>query len=646
FDTTTDGTAVIRLQQRLPNKQCAESRVIMRYILPNGSLVSNDVDFKFDPINFCPVDKIEIHPLARKFSLLLYLNSTTPGVSTGNVLVQYAIMIISQDGKIVQNNFPPLSTPFMSNVPAKTKMVLNNNGDFLWTFRPNNNDSIIYIKFTSQKLNTVITDPTTPPIYTMSASGIFQTPSNLNLQLQNYTTFPTFYGHFAIAFTARYNASSTTSQLFTYCTFLISETNNFIAPLMIYNPTTLLTSLEIMQCGESSFEGTAFKCLLSATQSNSISRIQVSFLLTGLITESISIPIDNITSSSIKTILIDPLYFGGYLQRIYLNSSEIVGKVFDIKGSLKGNWDLTFANLNFSNIVINGGSNGNEGGVGLFRNNTAILVLRDGGNGSKWSVVTTDIIKIYNPDNPLINPNIASTSLSMSTTIMPLDAAPLSITFSKPITLSTGNISIFQFISSTNGSLLRQTFSGNSRFCTLDSSNTVVTITMLQSTFNQPNEAYFIKIDDGFARSKATDMALVGVVDGFWIVSTHPVTALIKLSNNFLNISTTNHSQFLSQLISQLAQITPISLSRLSISSNFKFTSTDSTQDGLIIPIIIGTEKNGEIRSARVISDLDTLIKNRDISPMGMMNLTSGIDEGFGAQWSCECLLKFSMELF
>ncbi|CAG8687949.1 33262_t:CDS:2, partial [Racocetra persica] len=525
FDTTTDGTAVIRLQQRLPNRQCAESRVIMRYILPNGILVSNDVDFIFDPINFCPVDKIEIHPLVGKFSLLLYLNSTTPGVSTGNVLVQYAAMIINQDGKVVQNNFPPLSAPFMSNLPAKTKTVLNNNGNFLWTFKLDNNNSINYVKFTSQKLNTAITDPTTPPTFTMSASGIFQTPGNLNLQLQNYTIFPTFYGHFAIAFIARYNASSTTSALFAYCTFLISETNNFIAPLIIYNNTTTLTSsLDIMQCGESSFEGTAFKCLLSATQSNSISRIQVSFLLTGLITESILIPIGNISSNSIKTILFDPLYFGGYLQRIYLNNSEIIGNIFDIKGNLKGNWDLTFANLNFNNIVINGGSNGNEGGVGVFRNNTVILVLGDGGNGSAWSVVTTDVIKIYNPDNPLINPNIESTSLPMNTTIIPLAAAPLSITFSKPIILSIGNISIFQFLSSTNissgGALLRQTFSGTSKFCTLDSSNTVVTVTILQSTFNQPNEVYFIKIDDGFARSTATDLALVGVVDGFWTIST------------------------------------------------------------------------------------------------------------------------------
>ncbi|CAG8722162.1 3515_t:CDS:1, partial [Dentiscutata heterogama] len=101
FDTTVDDTAIIRLQQRLPNSQCAESRVIMRYILPNGVLVSNDVDFKFDPINFCPVDRIEIHPLIGKFSLLSYLNSTNPG-STGNVLVQYAAMIINQDGKVIQ----------------------------------------------------------------------------------------------------------------------------------------------------------------------------------------------------------------------------------------------------------------------------------------------------------------------------------------------------------------------------------------------------------------------------------------------------------------------------------------------------------------------------------------------------------------
>ncbi|CAG8694424.1 12301_t:CDS:2, partial [Gigaspora margarita] len=473
----------------------------------------------------------------------------------------------------------------------------------------------------------------------MSTSGIFHIPNNLNFQLQNYTTFSTFYGHFAIVFTTGYSTSTSTApQLFVYCTFLIAETNNLINPLLIYNTTTSLSSLEIMKCGESSFEGTTFKCLLTTTQSNSnsISRVQVSFLLTGFVTEIISIPIGNTSSNSIKTIFFDPLYYGGYLQRIYLNSSEIIGNIFDIKGNLKGNWDLSFTNLNFSNMIINGGTNGIDGGVGVFRNNSVILVLGDGGNGITWSVVTTDLVKVYTPK---------STSLPINTTI-PLDTSTISITFNKPISLSNGNISIFQFISSinnsNNGVLLRQTFSGTSKFCSLDSSKTVITIPILQSTFNQPKAIYFIKIDDGFVRNEATDMALIGVVDGFWTVLTldysdnfsSTATALLKLSNNLFNTLATNSPQLLPQFLSQLSQITPVSLSRLSFPSSFKFTSINSTQNGLRIPIIIGTERGGEMRSARVISDLNVLIRNRDISPIGIMNLTAGIDKDFGVQWN------------
>ncbi|RIB25711.1 hypothetical protein C2G38_2241218 [Gigaspora rosea] len=659
FEITTDGTAVIRLQQRLPNSQCAESRIIMRYILPNGVLVSNDIDFKFDPINFCPVDKIEIHPLIGKFILVLYLNSTNPGSTGNNILVQYAAMIINQNGKVIQNNLPLLSPPFMSNTSVKTKTVSNSNGDFLWTFKLDNNDSITYAKFTLQKLNTAINDPTAPPIFTMSTSGIFHIPNNLNLQLQNYTTFSTFYGHFAIVFTAGYSTStSTTSQLFVYCTFLIAETNNLINPLLIYNPTTSLSSLEIMKCGESSFEGTAFKCFLSTIQSisNSISRVQVSFLLTGFVTEITSIPIGNTSSNSIRTIFFDPLYFGGYLQRIYLNSNEIIGNIFDIKGNLKGNWDLSFTNLNFSNMIIKGGTNGIDGGVGVFRNNSVILVLGDGGNGVTWSVVTTDLVKIYTPNQSLINPNIASTSLPINTTV-PLDTSTMSITFNKPISLSNGNISIFQFLSSinssNNGVLLRQTFSGTSKFCSLDSSKTVITIPILQSTFNQPKAVYFIKIDDGFVRNEATDMALIGVVDGFWTVLTldyddsysDTATALLKLSNDLFNTLATNSSQLLPQFLSQLSQITPVSLSRLSFPSNLKFTSINSTQNDLRIPIIIGTERSGEMRSARVISDLDVLIRNHDISPIGIMNLTAGIDKDFGVQWNSNVFQEYKFLL-
>ncbi|PKK56509.1 hypothetical protein RhiirC2_799853, partial [Rhizophagus irregularis] len=65
--------------------------------------------------------------------------------------------------------------------------------------------------------------------------------------------------------------------------------------------------------------------------------------------------------------------------------------------------------------------------------------------------------------------------------------------FTIPVKLSTVNVSIFQ----QNGDkykpdLLRQTFLGDSKLCTIGSDNYTVHIPIFESTFNQQNSTYYV----------------------------------------------------------------------------------------------------------------------------------------------------------
>ncbi|PKC59026.1 hypothetical protein RhiirA1_540726 [Rhizophagus irregularis] len=77
------------------------------------------------------------------------------------------------------------------------------------------------------------------------------------------------------------------------------------------------------------------------------------------------------------------------------------------------------------------------------------------------------------------------------------------------VRLSTANISIFQLNDNPyKPSLLRQTFSEESKLCTVESNNYTRHIPIFSSTFNQPNSSYHVVIEP-----------LLGINEKTWMLS-------------------------------------------------------------------------------------------------------------------------------
>ncbi|GBC21432.1 hypothetical protein RhiirA5_500234 [Rhizophagus irregularis] len=60
-----------------------------------------------------------------------------------------------------------------------------------------------------------------------------------------------------------------------------------------------------------------------------------------------------------------------------------------------------------------------------------------------------------------------------------------------------------------NPDLLRQTFSGDSKLCTIGSDNYTVHIPIFESTFNQQNSTYYMFVENNFAISQERDEPLL-----------------------------------------------------------------------------------------------------------------------------------------
>ena len=67
---------------------------------------------------------------------------------------------------------------------------------------------------------------------------------------------------------------------------------------------------------------------------------------------------------------------------------------------------------------------------------------------------------------------------------------------------------------------LRESYSGESDNCQVSLDNTTLLLTILPSTFNQPNSAYYIKINPGFAQFNQSLESISGNSKYKWTIFT------------------------------------------------------------------------------------------------------------------------------
>ena len=105
------------------------------------------------------------------------------------------------------------------------------------------------------------------------------------------------------------------------------------------------------------------------------------------------------------------------------------------------------------------------------------------------------------------------------------ETTQIQIGYNVPIECSSQNISIYQKVNDTID-ILRETYSGKSNNCQVLSDNTTLSLTVLSSTFNQPNTIYYVNIDPNFVKHNTTLEPLLGILKYKWTFFTGMIFVL------------------------------------------------------------------------------------------------------------------------
>ncbi|CAG8711179.1 21502_t:CDS:10 [Rhizophagus irregularis] len=190
--------------------------------------------------------------------------------------------------------------------------------------------------------------------------------------------------------------------------------------------------------------------------------------------------------------------------------------------------------------------------------------------------------------------------------------------------------------------LLRQTYPGRSKY-TSTINDTIVNIKVLSSTFSNPEANYFITIDDGFVNSKQYNEAIMGINKKVWFINTSwnepdsclpSATILLRLNaegTKYINgLSSDGFKIFYNDLMNELSEIIPVDRSRLSDTGKFQSDPFDSNQFTILQVEISQPTKLTKPCVKDIISNLDSLIRNKDFTLISHYPLTNLLDEDFG----------------
>ncbi|RIB14902.1 hypothetical protein C2G38_1616034 [Gigaspora rosea] len=263
------------------------------------------------------------------------------------------------------------------------------------------------------------------------------------------------------------------------------------------------------------------------------------------------------------------------------------------------------------------------GANAITNNNTFLLALPYAIDNISWSLLTIPVPTDYGYDNTLVKQTIPSIN-----SIVNSSTTTLNITFVYNIALSTGNITIYK---ASNNSIRQRISATMQEFCKID--GYTVSIKIINSTFNEYGEQYFVTMDSNFVRRIQTNEPLKGIHDGIWILKSDnfdiysdAILGSARLttdaSKSFLK---RNQLSYIDTLLVEFAHKVPIHRSRLS--TNYRF---EVLNGQIAIPIHIDMARNKTERSSsKVFSDLNNMITYKNITTFSS-GMTNDLDQDYG----------------
>ncbi|RGB33843.1 hypothetical protein C1646_815761 [Rhizophagus diaphanus] len=633
FDSYTyrDGTILLQLAHFNEDESCIDPNLNLEIVFPNGAIKSLNVSSYQIPIyNYCMLDDVFINSIINEDTILItyfYGDNAATTIHMG--------MIIDWDGNWLQNIELGIGI-------GKINININDDSGFMWT-RQVNDTTIAWSQF--------IPSPSKPTEIKKIGTGFISIgPLSIITSFQMFTSSDGGNGFTLVTKIQKSTDYYITDPIWeVYAIFLDKDADRISPPYLLYQTSVDWTDLVLEFCRKTT-DGGGYNCLLSiknnelapnqpnqpnqpkgkgktatSTPITITTRYRLSFLSSGSVTSVKKLSnFGNNPNRNIERFI--PLYSGEFL--IVYNADEFgrrSGFFLTQEGEYVGAWE------GFNNDIYH---------YSYFEHNETMWGMIVQNAPYSWTITTDrlydkDVLHNYEHRNP----NIIETT--PNNIIMKKDLDKIIINYNKPVIFSFGNISIYQVFDD-GKELLRQTYPGRSKY-TSTINDTIVNIKVLSSTFSNPEANYFITIDDGFVNSKQYNEAIMGIKKKVWFINTSwnepdsclpSATILLRLNaegTKYINgLSSNGFKIFYNDLMNELSEIIPVDRSRLSDTGKFQSDPFDSNQFTILQVEISQPTKLTKPCVKDIISNLDSLIRNKDFTLISHYPLTNLLDEDFG----------------
>ncbi|KAF0501470.1 hypothetical protein F8M41_020001 [Gigaspora margarita] len=661
--TYDDGTILVHIIRNVSNQtdECSkiqgmslEQRLRIRLIFLNGTVKEVDPKLNIDSINYCLlnsdstvykinkfnniitylndtknnnfsilhnlVNPITVYPLQKPFILITYVNTTNSSDPTS---YRECGEVIDWDGKSRSNIcFNDAWVNSITQINANKKFgFLRCSPDLksnkMWQWQQYSIDDYGYLTYLTNLTNLMpsINDAFVHPQYSLIT--IVSTIDSGYLAIFNYT-LQTYYEN---------NSLSPRGGL---CANFIpynhtrAYSNQTIEIYQITQPNMIINSVN---CDESD---KLIICIASISNNITTSYVRIYLYSSG------NVEGNDIIKQSQQGLRAKIMPFGGYILGVTAcenNDKNTYHQIYAYSGSGINQKSSEHFLTNYFGVNA------------IMQNNTFLLASPYINDNVTWSLLTIPLpIPIYNHDrgydNVLINKTIPSINdnVDSSTTF-------LNITFNVYIALSmsTSNFTIYK----ASDNSIRQRISATMYdFYKISSEGYTVSIKVINSTFNEDDEQYFVTMDNNFVKYQTFDEPIKGIHDSIWILKTdNAITGSVRLTRDatkqYSALFKNNQSAYIDNLLNELAEKVPINRSCLKSDNRFHNVSYD--QVVILISIDI---RNNEIKriASETSSDLNIMIIYKNITTFSF-GITNDLDQDYGFKPTCKLIIKFKNPL-
>ncbi|GES76898.1 hypothetical protein GLOIN_2v1639405 [Rhizophagus clarus] len=643
--TYDDGTMVVRIIRKNATSSinkylCFYELFSLRIINLDGTVVEKDLNLGIQALNYCVFQTsnelfsefLRYYPTTKNQLLITYYNATD--INNPSTYVEWG-MVMDLDGNVYSRS--PIGLPFIDNnlrlpIPiARIQPNINVEKGFLRIIK-NQNNNIDWQQFRIETNGTI----------TRLTFGELVIYGETSVAVVSMNTVDEGY---AIAFgntTNSFNATNPLAPLSQLFILPIGYNQNPGLPLLLYQTPIPNIAFVTIFCNIA-YVGVGQICTLTATttqggapigtapttQSQNF-YIKINFLSSGSVSSfqviNRNLPVEN-GSNFWK---VNSLNFGGYL----LSNIATVGpNQFGIYGFLFDEYSENPVNWGFPEPE----PIGTKGVYQILPNNTLLVSQLETSNS--WQFQVIDLPKFdANRDKGYSNLNVESTFPSIQSTINS-NIKNITINFYDPVDISNGRLSVYQVIN--NQPYLRQHITETS--CTVSSDGRTINANILDSTFSSSNGNYYVTMDNSFVVDRAYKEPLLGIRDNIWTFniveqkkvpfapSTNGLLRLTPQGTNYFDSLTSNQqNSFFNTLLNDISNAVPVPRSRLTSIERTQVDFSVNEKQYLISIGIKETRSDNEPSVAAIVSNLNTMVLNKDQTPINDGLASQYLDATYG----------------